>query len=1130
MKTYILRTLLCVALGVLTPAVSFGDIAEVMERFETNHPDAQYLGPRFDGVAVEGTETGGRSTSVFGAILAQGATPLESAWAHVDELHAALGDDIGELVPKVQADGKVMLDVMYDRATDTYKFSTFRFDQYYGGLPVFRSGVGFLVRNQPNNPLVMSTFNVCDLEGFNTGGVTPQDTQVTPVMMATLEELFDEHLLESVLEENNMKIEISDSRVIIFAGTEYQDSEPTVALEFTAKRGSVQTFPDYQKYRLIASMATGEVLLTENLISHVDVAGNVSGRATDGVRATECDPEAIFGLPYAQVQILGGSSAFADVDGNFNIPHSGTTDVTVRSRLRGQRFEVRDQAANGAIPQIDQVVTPPGPANFVHSPGTNVNQTTNVNSYLGANICRDYLLFYVPSFPTIANQSFFDINTNINSSCNAFYDGFSINFFTSGTSMGTFCNNTGFADVVYHEYGHHMVEVTGNGQDQIGEGFGDCVSVLIQDAPALGRGFFGNNCNSVLRSANVQRNFPCSSSATGSGHDCGQLISGCVWDLRNELIVTEPAMYRDIGSELFFNMMIVRGQNFPGNNTISPNITMIYLELDDDDGDLSTGTPHCEEIQAAFGMHNMAIAGQDCPDPTPPPMDNILWDQQPIGTTPSVVHQDFAANPDFSVFLANDATFTTDVTIDTITVYYTDDQSGVWPNAITDAVLNVWDFASGLGDPTLGMTVPVTITDAGSTLQIAADGLDLDLSAGSYWIALTPIGALNDVGQEFHLPAALVDNDSQYRNPGGGFALPAGTDWGIAEDLGMGFFDGAMTIQGVEQLPTGVLLGQDPDPDGFSIVHQEISDAMDFSVFVVNDVSFNSTVDIDSISVFYTNTQDTWPGGVFDAVLNIFPAVGLGDPNLGIVVPVSVTDVGGYLEITASGLGLQLAAGDYYLGLTPIGDSTVVGQEFHLPAFVQQGLRSMYRNPGGAFGLPAGTDWGDTEDLQMGYPDASMVVRTATASVVEFVPPAAFNVFRGIPIAGGVAEMQESDDNRATFNPGFTINPSEAPVWLVFDANVGAASIDYDFLVESQAGTPGLTYTVEAFNWNTNSYDVVGANVESFNSDSVETYSLTPDHFTSTGDVRSRIGWRQTGFTINFPWEPRVDRVGWDPN
>jgi len=50
-------------------------------------------------------------------------------------------------------------------------------------------------------------------------------------------------------------------------------------------------------------------------------------------------------------------------------------------------------------------------------------------------------------------------------------------------------------------------------------------------------------------------------------------------------------------------------------SSITPSITLDWLVLDDDDGDLGTGTPHCSEIMAGFAMHNMEVDGYDCPNP-----------------------------------------------------------------------------------------------------------------------------------------------------------------------------------------------------------------------------------------------------------------------------------------------------------------------------------------------------------------------------------------------------------------------------------------------------------------------------------------------------------------------------------
>ena len=142
----------------------------------------------------------------------------------------------------------------------------------------------------------------------------------------------------------------------------------------------------------------------------------------------------------------------------------------------------------------------------------------------------------------------------------------------------------------------------------------------------------------------------------------------------------------------------------------------------------------------------------------------------------------------------------------------------------------------------------------------------------------------------------------------------------------------------------------------------------------------------------------------------------------------------------------------------------------------------------------------------------------------DVATPNNVNVFRGITIAGDLAEVQNSDNSYLRMNPGFTLNSSEAPVWVEFFGTAGGAlSIE----VESQAGTPGLTYTTEAWNWSTSSYEEIGTQVEAFNNDQVGSFAMIPNHIDSDGSVRTRVGWRQTGFTLNFPWEVRIDQVSW---
>ena len=143
-----------------------------------------------------------------------------------------------------------------------------------------------------------------------------------------------------------------------------------------------------------------------------------------------------------------------------------------------------------------------------------------------------------------------------------------------------------------------------------------------------------------------------------------------------------------------------------------------------------------------------------------------------------------------------------------------------------------------------------------------------------------------------------------------------------------------------------------------------------------------------------------------------------------------------------------------------------------------------------------------------------------------FVTPDTVNVFRGTVVSATLADFATSDDADASYLPGFTIGSFEAPVWLIFD---GVASGATSFRVESSAGTPGLEYTVEAFNWGTEQFEEIGVQTEVFNNDQVLDFPvIAADHIDAGGEVRARVGWRRVGFTINFPWQVNVDQIGWN--
>jgi MYXO-CTERM domain-containing protein len=80
------------------------------------------------------------------------------------------------------------------------------------------------------------------------------------------------------------------------------------------------------------------------------------------------------------------------------------------------------------------------------------------------------------------------------------------------------------------------------------------------------------------------------------------------------------------------------------------------------------------------------------------------------------------------------------------------------------------------------------------------------------------------------------------------------------------------------------------------------------------------------------------------------------------------------LALTASGLNENVAAGAYWIGLTPQADFGTSGQRFLEAGVNVVGDVAAYRNPGGSFGLPAGTGWGPASDISPAFRDVAMQI------------------------------------------------------------------------------------------------------------------------------------------------------------
>ncbi|MBX3403138.1 MAG: hypothetical protein KF699_06965 [Phycisphaeraceae bacterium] len=527
--------------------------------------------------------TAGRVTCVYGPAFSHGPTPQASAIRFLRDSAGLLGAEFADLIPGgLNADGAHLLPVYWDAKKNDFRFTLVSFLQTRDGLPVWKSDVRLLVRNDENSPLVLVTSGLKSLGNF----------RVAPGAQAAA---IDQAAANESARGIFPKLDRFDAgRLVIFAGTPDLPAPPALAWELVA-HGPAGADGVPQQWLFIVDALNGVVLHRESQIHHVDIVGTVSGMATNSYSADACSPEALAPMPYARVQVSGGNVAFADANGNFTIPHGGSSSVTVTSSPRGQWFRVFNQAQTTTT--LSQSVTPPGPVNFVHNPLNDSEMVrAEVNAYVQSNIVRDMVLAYHPSYPGVANVTEFAVNVNIANTCNAFYNGTSINFYTAGGG----CNNTAFGSVVHHEYGHHLVQSAGSGQGAYGEGFSDVTALLITDDSRLGIGF--QTCANGIRNANNTCQYLASGCSTcgSAAHSCGMLLSGCVWSVRNNLLATNPADYREILSALAINSPLMHV-----GSTIAHDITITFLTLDDNDSNIMNGTPHYHQINNGFSDHSL---------------------------------------------------------------------------------------------------------------------------------------------------------------------------------------------------------------------------------------------------------------------------------------------------------------------------------------------------------------------------------------------------------------------------------------------------------------------------------------------------------------------------------------------
>ncbi len=327
------------------------------------------------------------------------------------------------------------------------------------------------------------------------------------------------------------------------------------------------------------------------LYRYDDVRRDLSGSlAVQFEQRSEGDPEVTAAAPYLTVESSQGV-ATADALGAFALPGGVAEDLAVT--MEGPRIRLEDRLVPGDVP-LAVFAGAPGPGNdFTWDDAGASFAARDVLAH--TEVVRGWTELRAPGLSWLGDQLLATVNID-SSACNAFYYDGTISFY--GDDPGENCANFGrIADIVYHEYGHgihHFIIETGSFDGTVSEGSADYVSATIWDDPIVAPGAWGPG--TYIRELDTDKVYP--DDVVGEVHADGLIWGSAMWDLREAMI----ALYGyDDGVEAADGLFLgaLRG---------GPTLTDTFDELawaDDDDGDLTNGTPHLCLLLQIMGDHGL---------------------------------------------------------------------------------------------------------------------------------------------------------------------------------------------------------------------------------------------------------------------------------------------------------------------------------------------------------------------------------------------------------------------------------------------------------------------------------------------------------------------------------------------
>lgn len=518
---------------------------------------------------VEFNESSGMPRRAFGPPIAtNGATPEERAMNFITNALDGFNVPVAELVPMVTA--------------PTSKVTYVHYAQRHANLPVLGGHV--VVKLDQQGRVIAFGTDVFDVSGMST---------VPTLSPATAANSASEGLSGVTSTEDN------GLRILPVPAGEQVD----VRLVHEVIVHTVGGTPG--RYRCWVDAQNGELLERQNLVvtehdhgdggdggdddaAEVQINGTVH---TNGALA----PATVEGLPDLRVSV-NGNFMFADADGF--LPTGITGPVSATFALRGNWSIV---TTNGQNPD------------FV----TNLNEGSNTVSFdAEANIRQRTAYYHVSRIHNHATATLpgftemdFALPTRVDvtgDTCNAYYDGSSINFYAQSATCRALSL---YGDVVYHEYGHGINDNYYQSQGSffnngaMNEGYADVWALTLTENPIMTLGYqFGYPESNIRRYDAAPKVYPID--LVGEVHRDGEIIAGAWWDT-----------YRLLGWDMPLTLQLF-ADAYPGLQATASNgeegeayrdVLLDVLQADDDDGNIANGTPHGLAIVEAFAIHGITL-------------------------------------------------------------------------------------------------------------------------------------------------------------------------------------------------------------------------------------------------------------------------------------------------------------------------------------------------------------------------------------------------------------------------------------------------------------------------------------------------------------------------------------------